>query len=208
MAGARLSRIPKAGFARTCAHRRVIVDRAFSPERFWRGGYRTRWMPTSALQCWRRRSASLISSTRIKARKFTSFAFTNTLKDADIRISMDGRGRWMDNVFIERLWRSLNDPQGISLVRFIAGLPRNWPSQKAALRSNDHGADDHGLDGFRDLVNQIDGIHPIDVINAGIAIIDRAIDWGIEPEHRAECVAGITKAIQGNAAVPGGARLR
>jgi transposase InsO family protein len=39
--------------------------------------------------------------------QFTSFAFTNTLKDADIRISMDGRGRWMDNVFIERLWRSL-----------------------------------------------------------------------------------------------------
>jgi len=29
------------------------------------------------------------------------------LKDADIRISMDSRGRWMDNVFIERLWRSL-----------------------------------------------------------------------------------------------------
>ena len=29
------------------------------------------------------------------------------MKDADIRISMDGRGRWMDNVFIERLWRSL-----------------------------------------------------------------------------------------------------
>src|SRR5271166_2657663 len=39
--------------------------------------------------------------------QFTSFAFTNVLKDADIRISMDGRGRWMDNVFIERLWRSL-----------------------------------------------------------------------------------------------------
>ena len=39
--------------------------------------------------------------------QFTSFAFTNTLKDAEIRISMDGRGRWMDNVFIERLWRSL-----------------------------------------------------------------------------------------------------
>jgi putative transposase len=39
--------------------------------------------------------------------QFTCFAFTNTLKDADIRISMDGRGRWMDNVFIERLWRSL-----------------------------------------------------------------------------------------------------
>jgi putative transposase len=39
--------------------------------------------------------------------QFTSFAFTNTLKDAGIHISMDGRGRWMDNVFIERLWRSL-----------------------------------------------------------------------------------------------------
>ena len=39
--------------------------------------------------------------------QFTSFAFTNTLKAAGIRISMDGRGRWMDNVFIERLWRSL-----------------------------------------------------------------------------------------------------
>ena len=39
--------------------------------------------------------------------QFTGVAFTNALKDADIRISMDGRGRWMDNVFIERLWRSL-----------------------------------------------------------------------------------------------------
>ena len=39
--------------------------------------------------------------------QFTSFAFTDTLKHASIQISMDGRGRWMDNVFIERLWRSL-----------------------------------------------------------------------------------------------------
>jgi putative transposase len=38
--------------------------------------------------------------------QLTSFAFTNTLNDANVRISMDGRGRWMDNVFIERLWRS------------------------------------------------------------------------------------------------------
>lgn len=30
-----------------------------------------------------------------------------TLKDADIRISMNGHGRWVDNVFIERLWHSL-----------------------------------------------------------------------------------------------------
>ena len=39
--------------------------------------------------------------------QFSSFAFTAVLKDAEVRISMDGRGRWMDNVFIERLWRSL-----------------------------------------------------------------------------------------------------
>ena len=39
--------------------------------------------------------------------QFTGFAFTSVLRDAEVRISMDGRGRWMDNVFIERLWRSL-----------------------------------------------------------------------------------------------------
>jgi putative transposase len=39
--------------------------------------------------------------------QFTSAAFTGVLAAADVRISMDGRGRWMDNVFIERLWRSL-----------------------------------------------------------------------------------------------------
>ena len=39
--------------------------------------------------------------------QFTSFDFTGVLKDADIAISMDGRGRCMDNIFIERLWRSL-----------------------------------------------------------------------------------------------------
>ena len=39
--------------------------------------------------------------------QFTSATFTDTLRAAGIKISMDGRGRWMDNVFIERLWRSL-----------------------------------------------------------------------------------------------------
>ncbi len=39
--------------------------------------------------------------------QFTSAAFTGRLAVAGVRISMDGRGRWMDNVFIERLWRSL-----------------------------------------------------------------------------------------------------
>jgi len=39
--------------------------------------------------------------------QFTSFEFTQMLKDNGVRISMDGRGRWMDNIMIERLWRSL-----------------------------------------------------------------------------------------------------
>ena len=39
--------------------------------------------------------------------QFTSDAFTHVLKEAGVRISMDGKGRWMDNIMIERLWRSL-----------------------------------------------------------------------------------------------------
>ena len=39
--------------------------------------------------------------------QFTSEAFTEILITHGISISMDGRGRWMDNVFIERLWRSV-----------------------------------------------------------------------------------------------------
>ena len=39
--------------------------------------------------------------------QFTSLQFTDTLKDAGVAISMDGRGRCMDNILSERLWRSL-----------------------------------------------------------------------------------------------------
>jgi len=39
--------------------------------------------------------------------QFTSWAWTQRLKAARVRISMDGRGRFLDNIFIERLWRSL-----------------------------------------------------------------------------------------------------
>ena len=39
--------------------------------------------------------------------QFTSEFFTGVLKAHDIKISMDGRGRFVDNIFIERLWRSL-----------------------------------------------------------------------------------------------------
>ena len=39
--------------------------------------------------------------------QFTSSAFTSTLLERGIKISMDGRGRALDNVFVERLWRSV-----------------------------------------------------------------------------------------------------
>ena len=39
--------------------------------------------------------------------QFTGFEWTNALKDAGVKISMDGKGRWVDNRMIERLWRSL-----------------------------------------------------------------------------------------------------
>ena len=61
--------------------------------------------------------------------QFTSQAFTDVLRDAGIRISMDGRGRVYDNIFVERLWRSvkyeevyLHDYQ--TVAEAVAGLGR------------------------------------------------------------------------------------
>ncbi|KMK64809.1 transposase [Puniceibacterium sp. IMCC21224] len=39
--------------------------------------------------------------------QFTSFAWTDRLRRSTIRISMDGKGRFLDNIFVERLWRSM-----------------------------------------------------------------------------------------------------
>ena len=56
--------------------------------------------------------------------QFTSDAFTQVLKDHEIEISMDGKGRALDNIYIERLWRSLkyediylNDYRNIAEIR-------------------------------------------------------------------------------------------
>ena len=61
--------------------------------------------------------------------QFTSQAFTDFLKTRNIGISMDGKGSWRDNVFVERLWRSvkyedvyLRAYESVSAVR--AGLKR------------------------------------------------------------------------------------
>jgi len=39
--------------------------------------------------------------------QFTSAVWVNAIQSRDIRVSMDGKGNWMDNVSIERLWRSM-----------------------------------------------------------------------------------------------------
>jgi putative transposase len=39
--------------------------------------------------------------------QFTSDAFTGILLEQGIQVSMDGRGRFIDNIFVERLWRSI-----------------------------------------------------------------------------------------------------
>ena len=53
--------------------------------------------------------------------QFTSTDFTEKLLDHGVRISMDGKGRWVDNVFIERLWRSLKDVNAQLHSAFIGG---------------------------------------------------------------------------------------
>ena len=58
--------------------------------------------------------------------QFTSAAFQEPLKERKIRISMDGRGRCLDNVFIERLWRSLKY-ELIYPGDFASGLDL-WPA--------------------------------------------------------------------------------
>ena len=55
-----------------------------------------------------------------QGRQFTSPRFTEVLTGAGVKVSMDGKGRWMDNVFIERLWRSLKY-ECISLHAFETG---------------------------------------------------------------------------------------
>ena len=53
--------------------------------------------------------------------QFTSAAFTDKLEATGVRISMDGRGRWLDNVFVELLWRSLKYEE-VDLKAYTNGL--------------------------------------------------------------------------------------
>jgi putative transposase len=79
--------------------------------------------------------------------QFTSLAFTERLKHGGIRISMDGRGRALDNVFVERLWRSvkweevyLRDDQSVwdarqSLAQYVGFYNRERLHQALGYRT-------------------------------------------------------------------------
>jgi putative transposase len=62
--------------------------------------------------------------------QFTGAEWVTTLTDAGVRVSMDGRGRYLDNIFIERLWRSLKQ-EAVYTVELTDGFKahsviRNW----------------------------------------------------------------------------------
>jgi putative transposase len=61
--------------------------------------------------------------------QFTALAFTSILEKAGVRISMDGRGRAYDNIFVERLWRSVKyediyPNRYVTVSAVFAGLSR------------------------------------------------------------------------------------
>jgi putative transposase len=87
--------------------------------------------------------------------QFTSAAFTGLLLENAIAISMDGRGSWRDNVFVERLWRSVKyeevylhayDSVGqarASLGRYLDFYNRKRPHSRLAARTPDRAYFDH-----------------------------------------------------------------
>lgn len=66
--------------------------------------------------------------------QFTSAIFTTRLEAASIAISMDGRGRWVDNVFVERLWRSLKY-EDVYLKGYADGIHFRLSKEVSALRT-------------------------------------------------------------------------
>ena len=56
-----------------------------------------------------------------QGRQYTGAGWITTLTNADIKTSLDGWGRYLDNIFIERLWRSL-DPEAVYLQKITDGF--------------------------------------------------------------------------------------
>ena len=75
----------------------------------WPGSSPTPWTPASAWRRWRKPWVrdDRRYSTPTRGVRFTSEAFTQTLQEQRVQVSMDGKGRYLDNIFVERLWRSI-----------------------------------------------------------------------------------------------------
>ena len=74
---------------------------------------------SALIEALERYGAPLISNTD-QGSQFTSEAYIGVLTEAGVRVSMDGRGRWIDNRFIERLWRSLKY-EAVYLEELVGG---------------------------------------------------------------------------------------
>ena len=93
--------------ARGFAYLTVMMD--------WHSRYVLSWELSNTLECGF--CVTALEKALLKGRpeifnsdqgvQFTSVEFTDVLKAGEIQISMDGRGRAMDNIFVERLWRSV-----------------------------------------------------------------------------------------------------
>ncbi len=72
----------------------------------------------------------------VRRSEFTSEEWTAPLKAAGVAISMDGKGRWIDNVFIERLWRSVKYEE-VYLRGYSTGIEaRQWLSKYFSFYNN------------------------------------------------------------------------
>ena len=92
---------------------------------------------------------------RKRGSQFTSAAFAGVLLDNAIAISMDGKGAWRDNVFVERLWRSVKyeevylrayDSVGearASIGRYLDFYNRKRPHSSLDARTPDQAYFDH-----------------------------------------------------------------
>ena len=81
--------------------------------------------------------------------QFTSLDFTDILINNKIRISMDGRGRWSDNIFIERLWRTVKyEEVYLKAYESIAHAKKELGKffDRYNIRRRHHGLDDRTPD--------------------------------------------------------------
>ena len=90
-----------------------LLDEQYTRTPFYGTRKMTAWLQTQGYPVDRKRVRRLLRLMGLEAIytdqgvQFTNAEFTSRLKAADIRISWDGRGRALDNIFVERLWRSV-----------------------------------------------------------------------------------------------------